>query len=148
MAKNWTAAEATDIIVNGEDISAVKDITRRFPLFVYYVLRNPIVIISSLEKATARTLNKRLEEYTGIICDEEDDGVKVVVSHEKVSAVLESHKNSGKKEEKVLEEVKEEKVKVKVKVKEKEDEKVEVKKEKVEKLTKKDMDFDIEHLLE
>ena len=146
MAKNWTAAEATDIIVNGEDISAVKDITRRFPLFVYYVLRNPIVIISSLEKATARTLNKRLEEYTGIICDEEDDGVKVEVSHEKVSAVLESHKNTEKKEEKVLEEVKEEKVKVKVK--EKEDEKVEAKKEKVEKLTKKDMDFDIEHLLE
>jgi len=62
MAKNWSVSEALQVITKGENLGAIKDIGRRFPLFLFFVLHNPLKIIEAFgNRATARTVNKQLE---------------------------------------------------------------------------------------
>ena len=39
MAKNWTAAEAAQVLVEGTDTASIRDIGHRFPSFAYLVVK-------------------------------------------------------------------------------------------------------------
>jgi len=158
MAINWSAVEATEIIITGEDNEAIKNITRRFPLFVYYVLRDPLTIIKSFDMMTARTLNKRLEDYVDSKHDKKVQNEKITISPEKFSKTLELGKKKKEKVSKDANEVEEAKhaivediaKKVNKEATKLDERKEETrdKKEGTEGPTNKDLDFDIEHLLE
>ena len=39
MVKNWTAAEAAKVLVDGNDTASIRDIGHRFPSFAYLVVK-------------------------------------------------------------------------------------------------------------
>lgn len=73
-AKNWTAAEAVKVIVEGKDFVAIADIMKRFPLFAYYAMRvneAGVTLLSALpEYFTARKVNSYLSGATTDDADE------------------------------------------------------------------------------
>ena len=73
-AKNWTAAEAVKVIVEGKDFVAIADIMKRFPMFAYYAMRvneAGVTLLSALpEYFTARKVNSYLSGATTDDADE------------------------------------------------------------------------------
>lgn len=70
MAKNWSAAEAAQVLVAGTDKAAIQDIGKRFPLFAVAAARGTeglLEIISALnpERITVRTIESKLKENVG-----------------------------------------------------------------------------------
>ena len=135
MAKNWNVTEALGVVMEGKDLAAIRDIGRRFPLFLFFVLHDSLKIIEAFGgRVTVRTVNKHLEETL-------EDVAEIVVHADVQSKELEL---SGKEEIKVDEKLisrrsgKEgiEVVSPKEKVKKEKVKKEKVKKEKVEVATK------------
>lgn len=73
-AKNWTAAEAVKVIVEGKDFVAIANIMKRFPMFAYYAMRvneAGVTLLSTLpEYFTARKVNSYLSGATTDDADE------------------------------------------------------------------------------
>lgn len=152
MAKNWSVVEALQVITAGKNLGAIRDIGRRFPLFLFFILRNPIKVIEAFgPRMTARTVNKQLEASLR-------DTTKIVVHAEKQSAELELGEKKKKKEKKDVDEVKVEKAKhatvkdmtekVDKKTMESKEGKEGVKDKKTKEDDTNDLDFDVEDLLE
>jgi len=156
MAKNWSVAEALQVITTGENLEAIRDIGRRFPLLMFFVLQNPLKIIEAFgPRITARTVSKQLEACLKSSVDEEvniEEGIEV-------EPELEGGKKKIEEEEKVKVDRKVEAIKHVVAVenvakkvdKEVMKPKKEKEKIKVEKVGEDDADglnFDVEDLLE
>ena len=75
-AKNWTAADAVKVIVEGKDFVAIADIMKRFPMFAYYAMRvneAGVTLLSALpEYFTARKVNSYL---SGAATDDADEAL-------------------------------------------------------------------------
>lgn len=82
MAKNWSAAEAAQVVFEGKDKASIQDIGKRFPLFVSSAARGAeglLEIISVLhpERITARTIESKLKEGLEEIEDDETEEAPV-----------------------------------------------------------------------
>lgn len=106
MAKNWNVTEALKVVMDGKDLKAIRDIGRRFPLFLFFVLHDPLEVIRAFgERVTVRTVNKHLEGNL-------DDATEIIVHAEVRSKELEL----GGKEKVKVEKVKIEKMKKEAKL--------------------------------
>lgn len=81
MAKNWSAAEAAQVVFEGKDKAAIQDIGRRFPLFVSAAARGAeglLEIIGCLhpERVTARTIEAKMKESVEESDDVEEEEVQ------------------------------------------------------------------------
>ena len=134
MAKNWSVSEALQVVTVGKNLEAIRDIGRRFPLFLFFVLHNPLKIIEAFgARVTARTVNKQLEKHL-------EGSTKVIIHVEKHSNELELGQSKTKE---IKEKPKEEKKELK-EIKGKE----EIKDKKVKEDEVDNLDFDVEDLLE
>lgn len=61
MAKNWTAAEAAKVIVEGTDIEAIADIGRRFPVISNKLARCNSAVIDVMEAIPEYITIRKLE---------------------------------------------------------------------------------------
>lgn len=70
-AKNWTAAEAVKVIVEGKDFEAITNIMKRFPMFAYYAMQvneAGVFLLSAFpEYFTARKINNYLSGNTDAV---------------------------------------------------------------------------------
>lgn len=82
-AKNWTAADAVKIIVEGKNFEAIADIMKRFPIFAYYAMKvndAGVFLLSAMpEYFTARKVNSFLSGNTAAL-----DGDDEIVSDEEI----------------------------------------------------------------
>ena len=82
-AKNWTAADAVKVIVEGKDFEAIADIMKRFPIFAYYAMKvndAGVFLLSAMpEYFTARKVNSFLSGNTAAL-----DGDDETVSDEEI----------------------------------------------------------------
>lgn len=82
-AKNWTAADAVKIIVEGKNFEAIADIMKRFPIFAYYAMKvndAGVFLLSAMpEYFTARKVNSFLSGNTAAL-----DGDDETVSDEEI----------------------------------------------------------------
>lgn len=98
MAKNWSAAEAAQVVAKGTDKASIQDIGKRFPLFVSCAARGTeglLEIIATLhpERITARTIESKLKE--GLEDEVEEDEVEEKPA--KKTSVKEEKAKPGKK---------------------------------------------------
>lgn len=79
MAKNWTAYEAAQTIIDGKDFDAIVDIMKRFPVFGMTAIKLNDAALSLLkvlpENMTARKFNAYLRDSMGLTDEDttEDD---------------------------------------------------------------------------
>lgn len=77
-AKNWTAADAVKIIVEGKNFEAIADIMKRFPIFAYYAMKvndAGVFLLSAMpEYFTARKVNSFLSGNTAAL-DGDDESI-------------------------------------------------------------------------
>lgn len=79
MVKNWTAAEAAQVLVEGTDTASIRDIGHRFPSFAYLVVKlgsSAMDVFSVIPEAiTARKFDSWLKgpSDTKSKVDSEDD---------------------------------------------------------------------------
>lgn len=82
-AKNWTAADAVKVIVEGKNFEAIADIMKRFPIFAYYAMKvndAGVFLLSAMpEYFTARKVNSFLSGNTAAL-----DGDDEIVSDEEI----------------------------------------------------------------
>lgn len=82
-AKNWTAADAVKVIVEGKNFEAIADIMKRFPIFAYYAMKvndAGVFLLSAMpEYFTARKVNSFLSGNTAAL-----DGDDETVSDEEI----------------------------------------------------------------
>src|SRR5690554_1475422 len=78
MAKNWSAAEAVQVIREGKDLEAIQDIGRRFPIFLAMAASGEeglARIISTLPEH--QTVRKTEAQFKNMIEADEDDEEEV-----------------------------------------------------------------------
>lgn len=144
MAKNWSVAEALQVVTAGKNLEAIKDIGRRFPLFLFFVLHNPLKIIEAFgPRVTARTVNKQLEGELNV-------GEQITVEERAVKPERMDHMEKGAKLGKSREGKKGDKKERPKEEKESEENKKreEIKDKKLKENEIDDLDFDVEDLLE
>ena len=113
MAKNWSAAEAARVVVEGTDKAAIQDIGRRFPLFLASASRGQeglLEIIQTLnpDRITVRIIEKVLKEDVEDMPEDSED--EAATEEKPASKKAPSGKKSkgGKKKSKPVEEEPEE----------------------------------------
>lgn len=103
MAKNWTAAEAAKVIVEGTDIEAIADIGRRFPVISNKLARcNPAVVKVMAALPEYITIRKLEAAFKNSSEDEEEVEVEIEAPKKEKKAKKEEKpaKKAPKKEEK------------------------------------------------
>lgn len=94
MAKNWTAAEAAKVIVEGTNIEAIADIGRRFPVISNKLARCNSAVVEVMATLPEYITIRKLEAAFKNSSDDEEE-IEVEIEAPK--------KKKAKKEEKKIE---------------------------------------------
>lgn len=101
MAKNWTAAEAAKVIVEGTDIEAIADIGRRFPVISNKLARCNSAVVEVMAALPEYITIRKLEAaFKNSSDDEEEIEVETEAPKKKAKKEEKPAKKSPKKEEK------------------------------------------------
>ena len=102
MAKNWTAAEAAKVIVEGTDIEAIADIGRRFPVISNKLARCNSAVVDVMATLPEYITIRKLEAaFKNSSEDEEEVEVEIEApKKEKKAKKEEKPAKKAKKEEK------------------------------------------------
>lgn len=103
MAKNWTAAEAAKVIVEGTDIEAIADIGRRFPVISKLARCNSAVVEVMATLPEYITIRKLEAAFKNSSDDEEEVEVETEAPKKKEKKAKKEEKpakKAPKKEEK------------------------------------------------
>ena len=104
MAKNWTAAEAAKVIVEGTDIEAIADIGRRFPVISNKLARCNSAVVEVMSTLPEYITIRKLEAaFKNSSDDEEEIEVEIEAPKKKEKKAKKEEKpakKSPKKEEK------------------------------------------------
>ena len=78
-ARNWTAADAAKVIREGKDVEAIKEISKRFPLFTLLIAKNDLEGLMAImpEHVTARKLEISAQNGATECTDEEAEDEQV-----------------------------------------------------------------------
>lgn len=101
MAKNWTAAEAAKVIVEGTDIEAIADIGRRFPVISNKLARCNSAVVEVMATLPEYITIRKLEAaFKNSSDDEEEIEVETEAPKKKAKKKEKPAKKAPKKEEK------------------------------------------------